>query len=227
MLSRPDERGHYAGPVSPGERFWTSRLRWRLRGATQWPAFVVLTIVDGLVLDALPPISTADGTGLNLIEGVLIATFANLVLVGAVAPWLARRLADRRAAALATAGAQPPTQADRDVLQDRTATALLIAGLAAVIVSGLANRPVIVSETDATEAAGRAVLEYVERSGNEELQRNAETANILKQGDDYFRICIARDDRESFFCLLVDTDYDPPKVVKDPSAESNEAFRGG
>jgi len=213
--------------VSPGERFWTSRLRWRLRGASQWPTFVVLTIVDGFVLDALPPISTADGTGLNLIEGVLIATFANLVLVGAVAPWLARRLADRRAAALAVAGAQPPTQAERDVLQDRTATALLIAGLAAVIVSGLANRPVIVSETDATEAAGRAVLEYVERSGNAELRRNAETANILKQGDDYFRICIARDDRESFFCLLVDTDYDPPKVTKDPSAESNEAFRGG
>jgi hypothetical protein len=210
----------------PSERFWTSRLRWRLRGSTQWPAFVVLTIADALVLDALPPISTTDGTGLNLIEGVLIATFANLFLVGAVAPWLARRLADRRAAALATAGAPTPTQADREVLQDRTATALLIAGLAAVIVSGLANRPVIVSETDATEAAGRAVLEYVERSGNEELRRNAETANILKQGEDYFRICIARDSRDSFFCLLVDTKPDPPKVVKDPSAESNEAFRG-
>lgn len=209
--------------VSPGERFWTSRLRWRLRGSTQWPAFVVLTIVDGAVLDQLPPVST---TGLNFIEGVLIATFANLFLVGAVAPWLARRLAARRAAALATAGAPPPTQADREVLQDRTATALLLAGLAAVIVSGLANRPVIVSETDATEANAKALTRYVERSGDDELVRNIETANTIRLGEGYFRNCIARDDRERYFCVFVDTSKDPPEVVVDDSAEPNTIYRG-
>jgi hypothetical protein len=208
--------------VSPGERFWTSRLRWRLRGATQWPAFVVLTIVDGVVLDQLPPVAT---TGLNFIEGVLIATFANLFLVGAVAPWLARRLADRRAAALAASGAPPPTEADRDVLQDRTATALLIAGLAAVIVSGLANRPVIVSETDATEANAEALTRYVERSGDDELLRNLETANTIRLGEGYFRNCVARDDRERYFCVFVDTREDPPEVVVDDSAEPNTIYR--
>lgn len=209
--------------MSSGERFWTSRLRWRLRGSTQWPAFVVLTIVDGAVLDQLPPLST---TGLNFIEGVLIATFANLFLVGAVAPWLARRLADRRAAALVAAGAPAPTQADREVLQDRTATALLIAGLAAVIVSGLANRPVIVSETDATEANANALTRYVERSGNPELLRNLETANTIRLGEGYFRNCIARDDRERYFCVFVDTREDPPEVVVDASAEPNTVYRG-
>ncbi len=209
--------------MTSGDRFWTRRLRWRLRGATQWPAFALLTVVDALVIDQLPPISTSDGTGLNFIEGLLIATFANLVLVGAAAPWLARRLANRRAAALAAAGAPPPTEAERDVLRDRTATALLAAGLAAVVAAGLANRPVIVSETEATEAAGRAVLAYVERSGSEELRRNAETANIVKLGDDYFRVCIARDERDRFFCLFVDTADDPPEVVRDPSGEPNRS----
>lgn len=209
--------------MSSGERFWTSRLRWRLRGATQWPAFVVVTIVDGLVLDALPPVST---TGLNLIEGVLIATFANLFLVGAAAPWLARRLADRRAAALATAGAPPPTEAEREVIQDRTATALLLVGLVACVVSGLANRPVIVSETDATEANAEALTRYVERSGDDELVRNIETANTIRLGEGYFRNCIARDDRERYFCVFVDTDKDPPAVVVDDSAEPNTVYRG-
>jgi hypothetical protein len=209
--------------VTPGERFWASRLRWRLRGATQWPAFVVLTIVDGLVLDALPPVST---TGLNFIEGVLIATFANLFLVGAVAPWLARRLAARRAVALEVAGAAGPSEAERDVLQDRTATALLVAGLAAVIVSGLANRPVVVSETDATQANAEALTRYVERSGNPELVRNRETANTIRLGEGYFRNCIARDDRERFFCVFIDTRKDPPKVVEDQSAEPNTIYRG-
>jgi hypothetical protein len=209
--------------VTSGERFWTNRLRWRLRGAWQWPAFVVLTLVDGIVLDALPPVST---TGMNLIEGVLIATFANLFLVGAVAPWLARRLADRRAAALTSAGAPPPTEAERDVIQDRTATALLVAGLVAVIVSGLANRPVIVSETEATEANAEALSRFVARSGDDELIRNRDTANTIRLGEGYFRNCIARDDRERYFCVFVDTRKDPPEVVVDQSAEPNTVYRG-
>jgi hypothetical protein len=209
--------------VTPRERFWPRRLRWRLRGATQWPAFVVLTLADGVVLDQWPPVST---TGLNFIEGVLIATFANLFLVGAVAPWLARRLADRRAAALATAGASPPSEVERDVIQDRTATALLVVGLAAVIASGLANRPVIVSETEATEQNAEALSRYVARSGDEELVRNRDTANTIRLGEGYFRNCIARDDRERHFCVFIDTREDPPEVVVDDSAEPNTVYRG-
>ena len=30
------------------------RLRWRLRGAWQWPAFIVLTLVDALLVARLP-----------------------------------------------------------------------------------------------------------------------------------------------------------------------------
>lgn len=209
--------------MTPRERFWTRRLRWRLRGATQWPAFVVLTLVEGAVLDRLPPVST---TGLNFVDGVLIATFANLFLVGAVAPWLARRLADRRAAALATAGAPPPTEAERDVIKDRTATALLAVGLVAVIVAGLANRPVIVSETEATERNAEALSRYVARSGDEELVRNRDTANTIRLGEGYFRNCIARDDRERHLCVFIDTREDPPEVVVDDSAEPNTVYRG-
>jgi len=209
--------------VTPRERFWTRRLRWRLRGAMQWPAFVVLTLADGVVLDQWPPVST---TGLNFIEGVLIATFANLFLVGAVAPWLARRLADRRAAALSTAGAPPPTEAERDVVQDRTATALLVVGLAAVIASGLANRPVIVSETEATEENADALSRYVANSGDDELVRNRDTANTIRLGEGYFRNCIARDDRERHFCVFIDTRENPPEVVVDDSAEPNTVYRG-
>lgn len=199
----------------------------------QWPAFVLFTLADAFVLDVLPPITTTGvDSGLNFVEGLLIATFGNLVIVGAAAPFLARRLAARRQAGVGGAGGDPSPEpglvdVDREVLQDRIATALLVAGLAATFVAGLANRQVIVSETDATEAAGRAVLDYVETSDNDELRRNVETANIKRLGDDYFRICIARDDRERFFCLLVDTDADPPTVTKDPSAEPNSVYRGG
>ena len=211
--------------MSPGERFWLSRLRWRLRGAWQWPAFAVLTLLDGFVLDRLPPQAP---DRLNFIEGVLIATFANLVLVGALAPFLAKRLARRREATLATAGAPAPSpeasRAQREVLQDRVATALLAAGLAAAVVSGIANRPAIVSETEATEEVARQLRDYVARSGDHELQRNLETANTIRLSEGYFRVCIARDDRRRHFCLLIDTAEEPTQVRRDPSAEPNSVF---
>ena len=196
--------------MSSEERFWASRLRWRLRGAMQWPAFVLFTLLDGVVIAELPPAVIKEP---NLIVGVLAATFGNLVLIGAVAPFLARRLAEREA-----------DQTGREILQDRVATVLLAVGLLACLVSGLANRPVIVSETEDTEEVGRQLRAYVERSGSEELRRNLETANTIRLSEGYFRVCIARDERRRYFCLFVDTAKDPTQVRRDPSAQPNAGF---
>jgi hypothetical protein len=190
------------------ERFWPSRMRWRLRGALQWPAFVLFTLLDAIVIAALPPAVIKEP---NLIVGVLAATFGNLILIGAVAPFLARRMAEREGLA-------------RELLQDRIAAIALAIGLVACLVSGLANRPVIVSETEATEEVGRELRAYVERSGSEELRRNLETANTIRLSEGYFRACIARDDRRRYFCLFVDTDKEPTEVRRDPSAEPNAGF---
>lgn len=203
-----------------GERFWTSRIRWRLRGASVWPVFVITTLLDGLILDMLPPVAT---TGLNYLEGVLIATFGNLFLVGALAPFLTKRLAQRRQVAPA-GGAAPEVEVE--LLRDRVGSALLAAGVVASLASGLANRPLIVSETEASEENARVVQDFVNRSGDEELRRNIETANTIRLGEGYFRTCIARDDRDRFVCLLVDTEREPVDVRRDPSAVPNNLVRG-
>ena len=36
------------------ERLWLRRLRWRLRGALQGPAFVLATVVEAVLLNRLP-----------------------------------------------------------------------------------------------------------------------------------------------------------------------------
>jgi len=205
--------------VSGGERFWTSRIRWRLRGATLWPVFVVATLLDGLILDLLPPVAT---TGLNYLEGVLIATFGNLFLVGVLAPFLTKRLARRRQVAPAGGSTQ---MVEVEVLRDRVGTALLFAGVLGCVASGLANVRVINSETDATQEAAEAIGALVARGGSEELKRNNEAANTLRLGEGFFRICIPHDDRERFFCWFVDTKEDPAKVDRDPSVEPNTVIR--
>ncbi len=60
------------------------RLRWRLRGAWQWPAFVALTAVDAVLIARLP----FQGEGADVIGAALVATFFNLLAVALVAPFL-------------------------------------------------------------------------------------------------------------------------------------------
>jgi hypothetical protein len=178
-----------------------------------WPTFVVLTLVDGLVLHLLPPV----GTGVDIVPAILIAVFGNLVLVGALAPWLARRVWARRPAA--TPGA--PAAAQVEVLTDRIGTGLLVASVLGVLAAGLAARPVVVAETDARERAAKAILQTIQESGNEELVRNTETAQTARLSDGTFRTCIAHDDRRHFWCYIVDPRERPATVTRDPSGIPN------
>ena len=199
--------------VDPSERFWPTRVRWRLRGAWMWPTFVVLTLADGVLLHLLPPV----GTGVDLVPAILIAVFGNLVLVGALAPWLARRVWARRPAA--APGAPPVAQVE--VLTDRIGTGMLVASVVGILAAGLAARPLVVAETDDRERAADAILRVIDHSANPELVRNKETAQTARLGDGYFRTCIARDDRRRFWCYFIDANKDPVEVVRDPSQLPN------
>jgi hypothetical protein len=182
-----------------------------------WPTFISVTLLDGVLLHLLPPI----GTGVGLIPGILVATFGNLVLVGAVAPWLARRMWKRRPAAEPGA----PARAQLEVLSDRIGTGLLLATVVGVIAAGLAARPLVVSETEDTQRNAEAFRALILGRGDDELVRNLETANTIRLGEDFFRTCVARDDRRRYFCVFVDTSKDPPDVDVDGSAEPNTAYR--
>jgi hypothetical protein len=203
--------------VDRDERFWPARVRWRLRGAWMWPSFIAITLLDGLLLHLLPPIAT----GVDLIPAILLATFGNLVLIGAVAPWLARRMWNRRPAAEPGA----PPRAQREVLTDRIGTGLLLATVAGVIAAGLAARPTVISETEDTERNAEAFRALVLRRGDRELIRNLETANTVRLGEDFFRTCVARDDRDRYFCAFIDTSKQPADVDVDGSAEPNSVYK--
>src|SRR4051794_2061750 len=69
---------HAPGQV---ERVWARRLRWRMRGAWQWPAFGALTLLDAILLTQLPFYDDGPGT---IVAGVLVAMFFNLLAVAVV-----------------------------------------------------------------------------------------------------------------------------------------------
>jgi hypothetical protein len=196
------------------ERFWPNRMRWRLRGAWMWPSFLVLTLLDGFLLHKLPPVRE----GVDLIPGILLATFGNLILIGGVAPWLARRTWKRRPAAEPGA----PPKAQLEVLTDRIGTGLLVASVFGILAAGLAARPTIVVETDQRERAAEELRSYVEGHGDEELRRNLEASDTRRYADGYYRTCIPHDDRERWTCFIIDARGKETKLDRDPSQLPNE-----
>jgi hypothetical protein len=205
--------------VATEQRFWPRRLRWRLRGAWMWPTFAALTIADAVLLHELPPWRT----GVDPVPALLMATFGNLIIVGALAPWLlwmARRRARERGE-----DATPP-----EVSLDRLATGLLCAGTVAIVIVGLAARPATIVETEAREQNAREVRRYVQANAPPDVRANldAGAANTIRlQEDGYYRNCVPYEDRTRHFCFFVDTKTDPPTVRKDPSTLNNNDFLRG
>jgi hypothetical protein len=197
------------------ERFWPARMRWRLRGAWMWPTFVAITLLDGLLLHLLPP----ERTGIALVPAILIATFGNLVLIGAVGPWLARRIWKRRPAAEPDA----PAKAQLEVLSDRIGTGLLVAGVLGVLAAGLASRPLVVAETNERERAAKELYLYVEGHGSAELRRNLDASDTVRLAQAYFRSCIPSDDRKRWTCFFLDArNKRRTQIIRDPSGLPNK-----
>ena len=195
------------------ERFWPTRMRWRLRGAWMWPSFIALTLLDGLLLHLLPPVRE----GIEIIPGILLATFGNLILIGAVGPWLARRLWKRREAAEPGA----PPKAQLEVLSDRIGTGLLVASVFGILAAGLAARPLIVVETDQRERGAKALEDFVNVHGSAELRRNLEASDTARLADGYYRSCIPHDDRRRWSCYFIDARKKRTTLVPDPSQLPN------
>lgn len=177
-----------------------------------WPTFAVLTVAEGFVMHKWPPVGTRVP---DAVIGTILAMFANIFLVGVVAPWIAQRLMtrDRRGGR---------ERFPREVYVDRAATALLVLGFAGAVAAGLANIRVSTAETDALKEAGDRAEAFVHAHADREVKARLDGANSARLGDGFFRICVPRVDARRQYCMFVDTRRDT--VRKDPSTLPNEQF---
>jgi hypothetical protein len=188
------------------ERVWHRRLRWRLRGAWQWPSFVVLTVVDGVLLAELP--FTDDGS--TLVAGILIAGFMNLFVVAVLAPLAGSALRRRR------------PDLPRLIARDYAGTAALFAVTALLFAGGLVHRPALLGERVDERAAIAGVHEYV--LGHAPAYRAGLAAiDVRRLEADLYRACVpGRGGR--WLCLFVSTDQRPAGVTVDPNRVPNTNF---
>ena len=191
-----------------GEALWQTRLRWRLRGAMLGPAFVVAVVAEAVLLDRLP-VSGDDGPG--LFAAVLLAGFANLIVVAVAAPLAGRWLRRRRPG-------MPPV-----IATDRAGAVLVAAGGVLVVALGLLHHSSVRAAHADLSAQAASARRFVISQAPHEFQANVDHLDTVKQGDDLYRTCVAGPDPHRAFCVFVNTDQSPPGVTRDPDQRPNAA----
>jgi hypothetical protein len=191
------------------ERVWHRRLRWRLRGAWQWPAFTALTLLDGVLLVVLPPYFGAPD---NVFPGVLLAGSANLLAIVILAPPLGLWLRRRR------------PELPRLVASNYAGASLLAALTAVLLTFGLVHRSDVRAEEAREHAVASAMHAYVLEQAPEHRDALG-TIDAIRLEHDYYRACVPRDEPDRFFCLFVSTDQSPPGVTRDTDESPNRDYR--
>jgi hypothetical protein len=185
-----------------------ARLRWRLRGAAQWPVFAALTLAEAVLLNVLPV--WGDGPG-GPVAGLLIAGFINLAVVAIAAPLIGRLLRRLR------------RDLPRAIATDYAATVLLLAVAAAIVAGGLGNHSEVEHDRKAEARGLAAVAHYValEAPGRRAALPLRDTLRLER---DLYRTCLPGPDPDRWYCLFVDTRTDPPRITRDGDTVPNSLY---
>ena len=184
---------------------WT-RLRWRLRGAWMWPTFLVLTAGEAALIHALP----VAGDATPVFSALLIAGFANLVVVAALAPIGGLLLRRRRA------------DLPKLIAADYAGTTLLVAAAAGFLAAGLLHHRAVIASARERAAAVDAASAYVAHKAPVAFARNAGSVDLHGLGQHEYRACVRGPDPQHWLCVFVSTAQSPPGVTRDSSMQSNE-----
>jgi hypothetical protein len=181
------------------------RMRWRLRGAWLWPAFVVVTVLEIGLLRWLP----IAGEGSGFVAGLLLAGCLNVIAVatlGTLGGIVLRRVR----------GDLPRVVAD-----NYAGLGALGVVAAAFVAAGLVHRPELAADREAFAEQSRAVRLWVEANGDDFARVHVDSADSITVDTDLYRTCVPGPDPKRWLCLIVDTSHSPPRVRRDESRESN------
>jgi len=192
------------------ESAWWPRLRWRMRGAWQWPAFGLFTLLDAVLLTQLPFYGD-DGPG-ALFGGILVAGFANLLAVAVVGPLAGLRLRRSR------------PDLPKLIAADYAGTAVLALICVGFATAGLIHRPAVSAERAEVAAVAASTHDFVVRQAPG-YRDGLGSIDAMRVEDDLYRSCVPGPDPQRWLCVFVTTDQQPPGVTEDPDRAPNAVYR--
>jgi hypothetical protein len=191
---------------------WLARARWRRRGAWLWPTFASLTVVDAVVGHLLPPA----GDTQTLVAAALLGCALNLIGI-VVLSWPAGRLLKR---------ARPDLP--HVVARDYVGTVVVSLIAVALLVVGLAHRPVVLAHRDALRDAMARAEAFIGDRAPAEFRRNAAELNTFTiQPGTVYRTCAQSSDGQLSYCVIVRPRLPLDQSVRYDGGEPNSMFAAG
>jgi hypothetical protein len=191
---------------------WLARARWRRRGAWMWPAFILTTLLDGVIGHALPPA----GETQSLLGAALLGCFINLgavVLLSHPAGVLLRR---RR------------RDMPKVVARDYGGTVSLFALTGLLLLVGLIHRPSVLAHARIQRDAIVRAEAWIGARAPDEFRRRMTRVNVyaIEPGNIY-RVCMPSAVRVRTYCVVVKTRLPLAQSVSFAGYEPNSVFAAG
>jgi hypothetical protein len=191
---------------------WLARIRWRHRGAWMWPLFVPLTIVDGVIGHALPPV----GDGWNLIGAVLFGGFLNLTAIVALSVPLRAGLSYLR------------PDLPRMVAGNYAGLSTMCALTVGLLVVGIANNAPIQTDQRAMADAIKRAQAYIGGHAPTAFEGNVEHISTFTiQGGSIYRMCVPNLAATHDYCVIVHERQPFAQSVRPDGSESNAILDAG
>jgi hypothetical protein len=165
-----------------------ARVRWRRRGAWMWPAFVALTIADGVIGHLLPPA----GDGESVYGAILLAGVFNLMAV----LFLSRPLG----AVLRRYRRDLPSL----IARNYAGTAAIGAVTAVLLAVGIGHRSALLANRQAMADAIARAQAYIGDRAPAEFRRNlASVSTYAIEPGSVYRVCVLSADQSRTYCVVV------------------------
>lgn len=190
---------------------WLARLRWRRRGAWLWPTFVVLSVVDGFIVHALP----LAGTTQTLAGGIVAGLVLNLIAVVLLSRPLGVALRHWRR--------------DMPVGVARNYAGAAVVGLmtAGVLAVGLAHHPTIVAQRRELQDAITRAVAFIGDRAPAQFRANVTHTDTYTIEPGVYRTCVPNRAGTENYCVVVRSRMPFARSVVPAGSEPNAIFAAG
>ncbi|MBO0768598.1 MAG: hypothetical protein J2O48_07935 [Solirubrobacterales bacterium] len=186
------------------------RLRWRLRGAWQWPSVVALTLADALIVHWLPP----SGDSESLVGGWLIGLVLTLIALCLLVPLGGFLIRKRR------------PDLPRVVARNYAGALSTLLVSLALLAAGIANQATIRADHTALLDASQRAEAWIGFHAPARFQRNVQRLDTFQiQPQRVFRSCVS--DGPRYYCVVVDRSKPWGSGVRYDGSESNTLLSQG
>ncbi len=194
------------------EAAWLARMRWRRRGAWLWPTFAVATVVDGVLIHALP----LAGTTQTLVGGILAGMVFNVLAVLLLSRPLGHVVRRVR-------GDMPVS-----VARNYGGTFAVLLVSAVMLAIGLAHHSTLVAQQRALDDAIVRAEAYIGDRAPAEFRVNVTHTNTYTiQAGAVYRTCVPNRAGTRDYCVIVKTRLPLAQSVVPAGYEPNSVLSEG